>query len=220
MYRTHTCGELRPAHVGQTVTLAGWVHRQRDHGGITFLDLRDRYGIVQVVADPSNPAVHAAQEARAEWVLGITGIVRRRPAGAENPNLATGEIEVEATRVEVLNPAKTLPFLINKDEETDESVRLKYRYLDLRRERMQRNIILRHKVVKFIRDYQSRTRLPGNRNPDALQDHARRRARLSRAFAPSAGHVLRAAAIAPAAQAVVDGGRLRPLLPDCPLPAR
>ncbi|MCS6995112.1 MAG: aspartate--tRNA ligase [Anaerolineales bacterium] len=155
MYRTHTCGELRPAHVGQTVTLAGWVHRQRDHGGITFLDLRDRYGIVQVVADPANPEVHAAQEARAEWVLGITGIVRRRPAGAENPNLATGEIEIEATRVDVLNPAKPLPFLINKDEETEEAVRLKYRYLDLRRERMQRNILLRHKVVKFIRDYLS-----------------------------------------------------------------
>lgn len=155
MYRTHTCGELRPAHVGQTVTVAGWVHRQRDHGGITFLDLRDRYGIVQVVADPSRSEVHAAQEARAEWVLGITGIVRRRPAGAENPNLATGEIEIEATRVEVLNPAKPLPFLINKDEETEEAVRLKYRYLDLRRERMQRNILLRHKVVKFIRDYLS-----------------------------------------------------------------
>lgn len=155
MYRTHTCGELRPAQAGETVTLAGWVHRQRDHGGVTFLDLRDRYGIVQVVADPSRPEVHAAQEARAEWVLGVTGVVRRRPAGAENPNMATGEIEVEATRVEVLNPSRPLPFLINKDEETEESVRLKYRYLDLRRERMQKNIILRHRVVKFIRDYLS-----------------------------------------------------------------
>ncbi len=155
MYRTHTCGELRPAHAGETVTLAGWVHRQRDHGGVTFIDLRDRYGVVQVVADPSKPEVHAAQEARSEWVLGVTGIVRRRPLGAENPNMATGEIEIEATRVEVLNPSKPLPFLINKDEDTEEAVRLKYRYLDLRRERMQRNIILRHKVVKFIRDYLS-----------------------------------------------------------------
>lgn len=155
MYRTHTCGELRPAQAGETVTLAGWVHRQRDHGGVTFLDLRDRYGIVQVVADPSRPEVHAAQEARAEWVLGVTGVVRRRPAGAENPNMATGEIEVEAVRVEVLNPSRPLPFLINKDEETEESVRLKYRYLDLRRERMQKNMILRHRVVKFIRDYLS-----------------------------------------------------------------
>lgn len=155
MYRTHTCGELRPAQAGETVTLAGWVHRQRDHGGVTFIDLRDRYGIVQVVADPARPEVHAAQEARAEWVLGVTGIVRRRPAGAENPNMATGEIEIEATRVEVLNPSRPLPFLINKEEDTEEAVRLKYRYLDLRRERMQRNLILRHQVVKFIRDYLS-----------------------------------------------------------------
>ena len=155
MYRTHTCGELRPAQAGETVTLAGWVHRQRDHGGVTFIDLRDRYGVVQVVADPAKPEVHVAQDARSEWVLGITGIVRRRPAGAENPNMATGEIEIEATRVEVLNPSKPLPFLINKDEDTEEAVRLKYRYLDLRRERMQENMILRHHVVKFIRDYLS-----------------------------------------------------------------
>ncbi len=155
MYRTHTCGELRPAQAGETITLAGWVHRQRDHGGVTFLDLRDRYGIVQVVADPAKPEVKAAQDARSEWVLGITGIVRRRPAGAENPNMATGEIEIEATSVEVLNPAKPLPFIINKDEDTEEAVRLKYRYLDLRRERMQNNIVLRHHVVKFIRHYLS-----------------------------------------------------------------
>ncbi len=155
MYRTHTCGELRPAQAGETVTLAGWVHRQRDHGGVTFIDLRDRYGVVQVVADPAKPEVHAAQEARSEWVLGVTGVVRRRPAGAENPNMATGEIEIEATRVEVLNPSKPLPFLINKDEDTEEAVRLKYRYLDLRRERMQETMILRHHVVKFIRDYLS-----------------------------------------------------------------
>jgi len=155
MYRTHTCGELRPAQAGETVTLAGWVHRQRDHGGVTFIDLRDRYGIVQIVADPAKAEVHAAQEARPEWVLGVTGIVRRRPAGAENPNMATGEIEIEATYVEVLNPSKPLPFLINKDEDTEEAVRLKYRYLDLRRERMQKNMILRHRMVKFIRDFLS-----------------------------------------------------------------
>ncbi len=155
MYKTHTCGELRAAHAGQTVTLAGWVHRQRDHGGVTFIDLRDRYGLVQVVADPANEAVRAIQDARSEWVLQITGAVQRRPAGAENPNLATGEIEIAATKVEVLNPAKPIPFLINKDEDTEEAVRLKYRYLDLRRERMQKNMILRHHVVKFIRDYLS-----------------------------------------------------------------
>jgi len=155
MYKTHNCGELRAAHTGQTVTIAGWVHRQRDHGGVTFIDLRDRYGLVQVVADPGSEATRLIQDARNEWVLQITGTVRRRPAGAENPNLATGEIEVAATSVEVLNQSKPIPFLINKDEETEESVRLKYRYIDLRRERMQHNLILRHKVVKFIRDYLS-----------------------------------------------------------------
>ncbi|MEJ5225643.1 MAG: aspartate--tRNA ligase, partial [Anaerolineales bacterium] len=156
MYKTHTCGELRPAHIGQTVTLAGWVHRQRDHGGVTFIDLRDRYGLVQIVSNPENAEAAALlQDARQEWVLQVTGVVRRRPAGAENPNLATGEIEVEITHGEALNPSKMLPFLINKDEDIDENVRLKYRYLDIRRERMRNNLILRHKVVKFIRDYLS-----------------------------------------------------------------
>lgn len=153
MYKTHTCGELRAAHIDQTVTLAGWVHRQRDHGGVTFIDLRDRSGIVQIVGNPDQAGVEAIQDARMEWVLQITGVVRRRPAGAENPNLPTGEIEVEVTKCEVLNPAKPLPFMIYKDEDIDESVRLKYRYLDLRRERMQRNLLLRHKVIKFMRDY-------------------------------------------------------------------
>jgi aspartyl-tRNA synthetase len=155
MYKTHTCGELRATHAGQTITLAGWVHRQRDHGGVTFIDLRDRYGIVQVVADPTKPGLAAFQDARSEWVLQITGLVRRRPEGAENPHMATGEIEIEATSIEVLNAAKPLPFLVNKDEDTDEAIRLKYRYLDLRRERMQKNMILRHHVIKFIRDYLS-----------------------------------------------------------------
>src|SRR5512143_2722597 len=112
MYRTHTCGELRPQHVGQTVTVAGWVHRQRDHGGITFIDLRDRLGIVQVVGDPRIPEVREIQEARSEWVLQITGLVRRRPSGMENPSLLTGEIELEATKVQVLNTARPLPFMV------------------------------------------------------------------------------------------------------------
>jgi len=155
MYKTHNCGELRSSSIGQTVTLAGWVHRQRDHGGVTFIDLRDRSGIAQVVADPVKypQAAQVLQDARMEWVLQVTGEVQHRPAGAENPNLPTGEVEVHAVSVEVLNPAKPLPFLIYKDEDTDENVRLKYRYLDLRRERMQRNLMLRHKVIKFMRDY-------------------------------------------------------------------
>ena len=155
MYKTHTCGELRLSDAGETVTLAGWVHRRRDHGGVTFIDLRDRYGIVQVVANPENsPQAHqAATDVRAEWVIQVTGTVRRRPEGMENPNLATGEIEVDVEELKVLNPAKQPPFLINKEEEVEEQVRLRYRYLDLRRERMRSNLILRHRAVKFIRDY-------------------------------------------------------------------
>lgn len=155
MYRTHTCGELNLAHVDQQVRLAGWVNRRRDHGGVTFIDLRDRYGIVQVVANPEiSPAAHAMlEDARVEWVLQVNGLVRRRPEGMENPNLATGEIEVEVSELQVLNAAKTPPFSINKEEEVEENVRLHYRYLDLRRERMRRNIVLRHQMVKFIRDY-------------------------------------------------------------------
>ena len=155
MYKTHRCGELHLSHVGQRVTLAGWTHRRRDHGGVAFLDLRDRWGIVQVVANPENaPEAHAvAQEIRPEWVVQIEGIVRRRPEGMANPNLATGEIEVEAERIQVLNPARTPPFSINEETEVEEMVRLKYRYLDLRRERLARNLQLRHRIVKFIRDY-------------------------------------------------------------------
>ena len=153
MYKTHTCGELRAANIGQTVTLAGWVHRQRDHGGVTFIDLRDRFGLIQIVANPTNLDARLIQDARAEWVLQVTGVVRRRPAGAENANLPTGEIEIDVQNCVVLNPSKPLPFMINKEEDTDENVRMKYRYIDLRRERMQRNLLLRHKVIKFMRDY-------------------------------------------------------------------
>jgi aspartyl-tRNA synthetase len=155
MYRTHTCGELTVAHIDQPVILAGWVNRRRDHGGVTFIDLRDRYGIVQVVANPEiSPAAHALlEETRVEWVLQVEGLVKKRPEGMENPNLPTGEIEVEVSTVQVLNAAKTPPFSINKEEEVEENVRLHYRYLDLRRERMRRNIVLRHQMVKFIRDY-------------------------------------------------------------------
>jgi aspartyl-tRNA synthetase len=148
---------LRREHAGQQVTLAGWVHRRRDQGGIAFYDLRDRFGLVQVVADASTPddARQVLDPVRLEWVIQVEGLVRPRLPGAENPNLPTGAIEVLVQRVTVLNPARTPPFSINKEEETDEHTRLRYRYLDLRRERMRRNIELRHKVVKFIRDYLS-----------------------------------------------------------------
>jgi aspartyl-tRNA synthetase len=155
MYKTHTCGELRAGDVGKSVTLAGWVYRRRDHGGVTFIDLRDRFGIIQVVADPQittegHQDLHAV---RMEWVVQVKGVVRRRLPGMENPKMPTGEIEIEVHQIKVLNPAKPLPFLVNSEEDADEQTRLRYRYLDLRRERMRRNIELRHRVVKFIRDY-------------------------------------------------------------------
>jgi aspartyl-tRNA synthetase len=156
MYKTHTCGELRATHVDQQVTLAGWVHRRRDHGGVIFLDLRDRYGIAQVTVNPnlSKETLEAVSNVRMEWVLQITGTVQKRPAGMENPKMQTGEVEVIAASIQVLNRARTLPFLVSGENDLpDENTRLKYRYLDLRRERMTQNMILRHKVVKFMRDF-------------------------------------------------------------------
>ena len=155
--KTHSCGQLRAENTDQTATLAGWVHRRRDHGGLIFIDLRDRWGITQIVFDPDTSAeAHTvARNLRAEYVVSVTGNVRQRPPGLENPDLSTGQIEVVAHSAEILNPAKTPPFYINKDAPVDEALRLRYRYLDLRRQRMQRNLVLRHKVVKFIRDFLS-----------------------------------------------------------------
>jgi len=155
MLRTHTCGELRTEHAGQTVTLSGWVNRRRDHGGLIFLDLRDRYGVTQVVFNPAvSPQAHAiATQARGEFVLQVQGEVRNRPPDMVNPKLATGEIEVVAGDVTILNPAKTPPFYISEETPVDETLRLKYRYLDLRHPRLQHNLILRHRIVKFIRDF-------------------------------------------------------------------
>ena len=156
MYRTHTCGELRASHAGQTVTLAGWVHRRRDHGGVAFFDLRDRYGIVQVTVNPTlaKEVLDKIANIRMEWVLEIEGVVEKRPEGMANPKMATGEVEVIAKDVKVLNPSKVPPFMISGDNDLpDENMRLKYRYLDLRRERMTRNLVLRHKIIKFMRDY-------------------------------------------------------------------
>ncbi|MHB8627100.1 MAG: aspartate--tRNA ligase [Aggregatilineales bacterium] len=156
MLKSHNCGELRPTHIGQTVTLAGWVDRRRDQGGLIFIDLRDRWGITQVVFNAElNAAAHVAanETVRSEYVIQVRGNVRMRPAGMDNPKLPTGQIEIEATSVKILNAAKTPPFSINTDDKVDELVRLKYRYLDLRRARMQRNIILRGRVTQFIRSY-------------------------------------------------------------------
>jgi aspartyl-tRNA synthetase len=156
LYRTHTCGELRASHAGQTITLSGWVHRRRDHGGVVFFDLRDRTGLVQITINPDLPkaSLDLAVNVRMEWVLQIEGVVQLRPDGMQNPKMETGEVEVIAREIKVLNPAKTLPFMVSADNDlADENTRLKYRYLDLRRERMTHNMVLRHKVIKFMRDY-------------------------------------------------------------------
>src|SRR5690606_715335 len=155
MLKTHNCGELRPKDDGMQVVMAGWVHRRRDQGGVIFIDLRDRWGITQIVVNQETaPQAHqTASEVRNEYVIQVKGVVRVRPEGTANPELETGEIEVAAQELEILNRAKTPPFYINKNEKIDEVVRMKYRYLDLRRPQMQRNIVLRHKIVKFIRDY-------------------------------------------------------------------
>ena len=158
MYRTHTCGELQPEQAGQEVLLAGWVHRRRDHGPLIFVDLRDRYGITQVVFDSAAaPEAHAiASQVRSEFVLQVRGLVGRRPAESVNTDLVTGAIEVYASVATILNSAKTTPIYINKEGGEDEMTRLKYRYLDLRRERMQKNLVLRHRMIKFIRDFLDR----------------------------------------------------------------
>jgi len=155
LLKTHSCGELRKEHVGAGVTLAGWVDRRRDHGGLIFIDLRDRDGIVQVVFNPevSMPCHEIAGEMRSEYVIRVSGEVALRPSGTENPRLSTGDVEVIARDTDILNPSKTPPFYINEDIEIEESLRLKYRYLDLRRARMKENLLLRYRVVKFIRDF-------------------------------------------------------------------
>ncbi len=155
MLKSHNCGELKKEHVGKRVTLAGWVDRRRDHGGLIFIDLRDREGVCQVVFNPaiSRKYHEVASKMRSEYVIRVSGEVALRPQGTENPKLATGYIEIIAQDTEILNPSKTPPFYINEDVEVEESLRLRYRYLDLRRPRMKENLILRHQVVKFIRDF-------------------------------------------------------------------
>jgi aspartyl-tRNA synthetase len=150
-----TCGSLRANNAGEEIVLRGWVNRRRDLGGLIFIDLRDRYGLTQIVFNPEiAPEAHAAaSDVRNEYVLEVTGIVRERPDGTKNLRLKTGEIEIEGQGLEVLNASLNPPFYINEESDVDESLRLKYRYLDLRRERMQRNVILRHQIVKYMRDY-------------------------------------------------------------------
>jgi aspartyl-tRNA synthetase len=150
-YRTHTCGVLREGDIGKEVRLSGWCHRIRDHGGLLFIDLRDHYGITQVVADPDSPSFKHAEKLRSEWVVRIDGKVRKRPAGTENPDLPTGAIEIYISEIEVLGPAGELPMPVFGDQEYPEDIRLTYRFLDLRRERLHRNIMMRGAVIDSIR---------------------------------------------------------------------
>lgn len=155
MLKTHSCGELTERHIGKEVTVAGWVHRRRDHGGLIFIDLRDQDGLIQVVFNPeiSRTGHETADQMRNEYVVRIVGEIARRPSGSENPDLATGTIELVAEEAQILNRSKTPPFYINEEVEVEEMLRLKYRYLDLRRMRVKGNIILRYRVVKFLRDF-------------------------------------------------------------------
>ncbi len=148
-----SCGALRAADEGAAVELNGWVNRRRDHGGLIFVDLRDHEGITQIVFDPQHPSFAQAEHLRHEDVLRVEGTVRRRPAGTENPRLDTGEIEVAIGALEVLNRSQVPPFQVNSDEDVDENLRLEYRYLDLRRPRMQRNLRVRHRIIKAMRDF-------------------------------------------------------------------
>ncbi|MBX6329005.1 MAG: aspartate--tRNA ligase [Pseudolabrys sp.] len=150
-YRTHTCGALRRDDAGKTVRLSGWCHRIRDHGGVLFIDLRDHYGITQIVADPDSPAFKLAETLRAEWVIRVDGKVRLRPAGTENPELPTGEVELYVSEIEVLGPAAELPMPVAVEQDYPEEVRLRYRFLDLRREKPHNNIMLRGRVIDSIR---------------------------------------------------------------------
>src|SRR5919202_1609320 len=180
MKRTMLCGEVRAAHVGQTVVLQGWVHTVRDHGGLIFVDLRDRAGLAQVLVNPQTaPEAHAvASSLHDEYVVEIRGQVERRPPGSENPRIGTGEVEIHATEVSILNPSLPLPFPVAEEAQVDERVRLQYRYIDLRRPRMTRNLALRHRVIKYIRDHldqlgflEVETPILANPTPEGARDY-------------------------------------------------
>jgi aspartyl-tRNA synthetase len=150
-YRTHNCGQIRAENAGQTVRLSGWVHRVRDHGGVLFIDLRDHYGVTQVVADPDSPAFKIAEKVRSEWVIRMDGKVRPRPEGTENHDLPTGLVEIYASKIEILSEAKELPLPVFGDQEYPEDIRLTWRFLDLRRERIHQNIMKRGDIIHSIR---------------------------------------------------------------------
>ncbi len=179
-YRSHHCGQLRSSDAGSRTHLAGWVDSRRDHGGVMFIDLRDRWGLTQLVFDPQQfPAVHElAQGLRSEFVLQVAGLVRARPAGTENPNLDTGQIEVLVDELTVLAPSKALPFVIEDETEASEEVRLKYRYLDLRRRPMRETLVRRARIMQLVREYfysrefvEIETPILGKSTPEGARDY-------------------------------------------------
>jgi aspartyl-tRNA synthetase len=155
-YRTHSCGDLRESDAGETIRLSGWCHRIRDHGGVLFIDLRDHYGLTQCVCDPDSPAFPLAEQLRSEWVVRIDGEVRRRPAGTENAEMPTGLIEVYVTAIEVLGAAAELPVPVFGDQPYPEDLRLRYRFLDLRRDKLHQNIMLRGQIIDSLRSRMKR----------------------------------------------------------------
>ena len=217
--RTHTCGELRETHIGETVTLNGWVNTYRAYNDQIFIDLRDRYGLTQIVleADPS-ALFQAAQEIRNEWVLSVRGKVRERLPDKHNPKLATGDIELLVQELNLLNRCPTPPFevlsvplegqTLGDTESANEDLRLQYRFLDLRRPTLQRTLALRHRLNKIIRDNLDTQGFLEVETPILGRSLSRRRPRLSRAEPGDAGELVCVAAIAAALQANPDGGGL------------
>ena len=214
LLRTHTCGELRADQIGQEVTLCGWIDTCRDHGGTLFIDLRDRYGKTQIVFAPEGEAANleAGRRLRSEDVVSISGKVAPRPAGTENADLATGQIEVRVRRVEVLNKSKVPPMKPSAKEQPSEDLRLKYRFLDLRRPEMQRTLILRHRMVKLIRDYFDERRFIDIETP-MLGRSTPESPRLSRAQ-PGPTETIYALPQSPQLYKRSDDRRLRPLRAD------
>ena len=206
MYRTNTCGELRLANVGQTVTLAGWVQRSRDLGGMTFVDLRDRYGITQLAfnMETNAPLCEQARKLGREYVIQVTGKVIER--SSKNTKIPTGEIEIEVATLNILNEAKVPPFTIEDQSDGGDDLRMKYRYLDIRRNPVKNNLVMRHKMAMLVRNYLS-----------DREEHPRGCPRFRGAQPHEPRRVLRPAAIAPAVQAAAYGGRHGPLLPNCAL---
>ena len=215
--RSHGAGTLRAEQTGTTVTLAGWVARRRDHGGVAFVDLRDASGVVQVVIRDEMLAASGAHDLRNEYCLRVTGEVARRPEGNANPDLPTGEIEVVCAALEVLNPSAPLPFPIDERVNVGEEVRLKYRYLDLRRPGPAAAIRLRSEVNRVARTLLGGAGLRRGRDADHDPVHPGGRPRLPGSGPAPAGILVRAAAEPAAVQAAAHGGRAGALLPDRPL---